>query len=129
MFDFGAKLAAGLPYGEFLEKHGSAEHQRRWADLYERVELTESQQTLLRSFTREMKVLCLAGAWCGDCVNQCPIFERFVQATARILVRYFDRDAHADMAAELSICGGSRVPVVVFLSEDNFEVGRLGDRT
>jgi hypothetical protein len=47
---------------------------------------------LLASFKLEMKVLCLAGAWCGDCVNQCPIFEHFAQANPRIVVRYFDRD-------------------------------------
>jgi thiol-disulfide isomerase/thioredoxin len=76
-----------------------------------------------------MPVICLAGAWCGDCVNQCPIFEHFAQATDKISVRYFDRDVHADLAAELKICGGNRVPVVVLLSEDLQEVGRYGDRT
>ena len=76
-----------------------------------------------------MSVLCLAGAWCGDCVNQCPIFDHFERLNPRISVRYFDRDTHADLARELKVCGGARVPVVVFLSEDGFEVGRFGDRT
>jgi len=74
-------------------------------------------------------VLCLAGAWCGDCVNQCPIFDRFAAVSPRIELRFFDRDAHPELAAELRICGGARVPVLVFLSEDGQEVARYGDRT
>jgi hypothetical protein len=127
--DFAAKLPLGLSYREFLEQHGAEEHRRRWAAVHAAVKLTEPQRALLASFTREMPVLCLAGAWCGDCVNQCPIFDHFAQASDRIQMRYFDRDAHPDLTAELAICGGKRVPVVVFLSEDGHEVCRFGDRT
>jgi len=129
MFDFAAKFAAGLAYDDFLAGHGSDEHRRRWADFHARVKLSRQQRSLVAGFTREMKVLCLAGAWCGDCVNQCPIFDHVAAANERIVIRYFDRDTHADLSDELKICGGARVPVLVFLSEDDFEVGRFGDRT
>jgi hypothetical protein len=129
MFDFAAKFSEGLPYDDFLGKHGTDEHRRRWADFHGRVRLAPEQLALLSGFQREIKVLCLAGAWCGDCVNQCPIFDHFARANERIIVRYFDRDTHADLTGELKICGGARVPVVVFLSEDGFEVSRFGDRT
>jgi thiol-disulfide isomerase/thioredoxin len=129
MLDFAAQFAAGLAYADFLKTHGTEEHRRRWADLHARVQLTPEQQSLIASFKREMKVLCLAGAWCGDCVNQCPIFDHFAAVNERIVVRYFDPDTHPELAAELKVCGGARVPVIVFLSEDAFEVGRYGDRT
>jgi thiol-disulfide isomerase/thioredoxin len=129
MFDFAARFPAGLTYEEFLAKQGSDEHRRRWADFHGRVKLTPAQTELLASFRREIRVLCLAGAWCGDCVNQCPIFDHFARANERIIVRYFDRDTHPELAEELKICGGARVPVLVFLSEDGFEVQRFGDRT
>lgn len=45
------------------------------------------------------------------------------------MLRFFDRDAHPDLAQELSICGGARVPVVVFLNEDDQPLARYGDRT
>lgn len=129
MYDFAAKFSAGLDYDAFLKAHGTDEHRRRWADFHARVTLTPDQQKLLAGFQREMKVLCLAGAWCGDCVNQCPIFEHFAKVSPKLNVRYFDRDTHPELAAELKVCGGARVPVVVFLSEDDFEVARFGDRT
>jgi thiol-disulfide isomerase/thioredoxin len=129
MFDFDGKFDAGLAYDEFLARHGSQEHRRRWKALDEQLKLSDAQRALVASFKREVKVLCLAGAWCGDCVNQCPILEHFARANPRIVVRYFDRDTHPDLGGELGICGGTRVPVVVFLSEDGFEVARYGDRT
>ena len=129
MFDFAAKFDQGLKYADFLAQHGTDEHRRRWAGVYDALQLTVAQRELLGGFKRRTKVLCLAGAWCGDCVNQCPIFERFAEATTTLDIRYFDRDAHVDLAAELKVCGGARVPVVVFLSEDGQHVGWYGDRT
>jgi thiol-disulfide isomerase/thioredoxin len=93
------------------------------------VKLTSDQKSLLQSFTREMKVVVMAGAWCGDCINQCPIFDEFAATTSKIVVRYFDRDANPELAAELQTCGAARVPCVVFLSEDGQFCGRYGDRT
>jgi hypothetical protein len=70
----------------------------------------------------------VAGAWCGDCINQCPVFDHFSKATAQIDLRFLDRDAKPEVRSELAINGGHRVPVVVFLSEDWFEVSRFGER-
>ena len=69
------------------------------------------------------------GAWCGDCAEQCPIFTVFEEASPLIHVRYVDRDAHPELKETLTICGGARVPQVVFFSEDMQQVGRYGDRT
>jgi thiol-disulfide isomerase/thioredoxin len=129
MSNYATKFDAGLKYIAFLETHGTEEHRRRWDGVYQAIELTTDQRELLSGFKRQMMVLCLAGAWCGDCVNQCPIFERIAEATPMVHIRYFDRDVHADLAAELKICGGARVPVVVFLAEDGEQVGWYGDRT
>ena len=129
MFNFAEKYEQGLKYHDFLDQHGTEEHHRRWQGVYDSVSLTLEQLQILSGFVREMKVLCLAGAWCGDCVNQCPIFERFAEIAPPIEVRFFDRDLHADFQAAVQLCGGKRVPVVVLLSEDNQFCGMYGDRT
>lgn len=123
------KFETAYRYPQFLEKYGEPEHIRRWGEVYESVALSDEQHALLRSFARDMNVLCLTGAWCGDCVMQCPILQRFAEATPRIHLRFIDRDADAEVGEALRVCGGQRVPVVVFLSEDFHECGRYGDRT
>ncbi len=127
--DFAAKYEEGLTYQDFLEKYATDEHRRRWQAVHDRVVLSGEQKSLLDGFVREMKVLVGAGTWCGDCVNQCPIFEHFADANNKIGIRYFDRDDHPDLVEELSICGGKRVPTLLFLSEDGYPCGRSGDRT
>jgi hypothetical protein len=129
MFNFAEKHPQGLKYHDFLAQHGSEEHRRRWQAVYDRVALKLEQLQILSGFVREMKVLCLAGAWCGDCASQCPIFERFAEIAPPIELRFFDRDLHADFQAAVQLCGGNRVPLVVFLSEDNQFCGMYGDRT
>lgn len=127
--NFQDKYSQGLPYADFLARYANEGQKQRWRQVHEQVQLTAAQKTLLSSFERTMPVLCLAGAWCGDCINQCPIFEHFAAVAPVLQVRYLDRDDHADVQQELQVNGGRRVPVLVFLSEDGLEVGRYGDRT
>lgn len=127
--DWKAHFQQALPYHEFLQRYGTDVHRERWARVYDAVQLTPQQRTLLEGFQRQMNLLVLAGTWCGDCVNQCPVLQRFAEATPKIQVRFLDRDEHPDVREELSINRGYRIPMVVFLSEDFVEVARYGERT
>jgi thiol-disulfide isomerase/thioredoxin len=122
------RFSAALPMDHFLSKYGTAVHRARWKETFDAVRLTEAQKELLAAFKREMNVMVLAGAWCGDCSGQCPIFDRFAEAAPVIKVGYLDNADHADVQRELSINGGKRVPVVVYFSEDGYEVLRYGER-
>ena len=127
--EWGQVFAEGLSYRDFLAKHGTAEHQKRWQAVYDSVTLTAEQRELLSGFVREMHVLCIAGAWCGDCVNQCPILERIAEQNPKIQVKFVDRDVQAAAQDAVVMNAGRRVPAMIFLSEDNYECGRYGDRT
>ena len=47
-------------------------------------------------------------------ISACDILQarvaRFAEANPKIDLRFFDRDAHGELADALSICGGRRVP-------------------
>jgi thiol-disulfide isomerase/thioredoxin len=122
------KQKVGLSYNDFLQRYGTDVHKSRWKQFYDQITLTDAQRSLLQSFNRTMPVLCLAGTWCGDCVNQCPIFQQFAAVAPAIQLRFIDRDEHADAQQALQINGGNRVPVLVFFSEDGCEVARFGER-
>jgi hypothetical protein len=124
-----AAFAVALPYDRFLDRHATPEQRDRWHAFHGRVQLTAAQRELLGGFVRRMPVLVLAGAWCGDCVNQCPIFAQFAAASPAIDLRLLDRDALPDIAAHLKVCGGQRVPVAAFFSEDFTPILFYGDRT
>ena len=119
----------GLTYTDFIARYANDVQKDRWRQAFDQVRLNDEQKKLLSSFQRTMPVLCLAGAWCGDCINQCPAFEHFAQAAPSIQLRFVDRDEHAAVQKELQINAGNRVPVLVFFSEDGAEVSRYGERT
>jgi hypothetical protein len=129
MYDFASIWPQGLEYSAFLDRFATPEQRRRWDAVHEQVRLTPLQMDLLRGFKRTMFVPVVAGAWCGDCIQQCPMLDHFATANERIQIRYFDRDQHPDLADAVSLCGGRRVPTVVFLSEEMKFCGLLGDRT
>ena len=119
----------GLTYSQFLEEHGHDGDQRRWKQVYEQSELTNDQSALLSSFVRELNVLVISGAWSWDCVVQCPILQRFAETAECINLRFIDRDKFPELKENLTICGGARVPQVLFFNEDMQYVGHYGDRT
>jgi thiol-disulfide isomerase/thioredoxin len=123
------KFSAGLPYDRYLQT-GNEEQQRRWAQVYDAAHLTDIQKQLVGGFVREMKILIFSGIWCGDCVQQCPLIQRIVEGNpGKINLRFTERARESELAPELRINAGSRVPVVVFLSEDNEWCATAGDRT
>ncbi len=127
--EWGPVFAQALGYRDFLAAYGTPDHQKRWQAVYEKVAFTAEQRELLAGFVREIRVLCIAGAWCGDCVNQCPIMARIGEQNPKIVVRFVDRDVQAAAQDAALMNLGRRVPAVIFLSEDDHECGRYGDRT
>lgn len=128
--DWQGIYAAGLPYGEFLAKYGTEPQQQRWQAKRDSLRLSDEQRERLGRFSRQMHVICMAGAWCGDCVDQCPMFALFEEGCPSLNIHFVDRDdCDAAFKESIKICGGNRVPVVVFLSEDFQPTGLYGDRT
>lgn len=122
-----AAHARGLGYGDYLASDpGKAQP---WRDMSSRVRLTPAQRSLLGSFTRRMPVICLSGIWCGDCSAQGPMLEAIAAACPAADLRWLDRDVHSELSERVAICGGRRVPTVIWMNEDFEFVSLLGDRT
>jgi hypothetical protein len=123
------QFASALPYDRYV-KTGNDEQQRRWDRVYEAARLNDTQKQLIAGFVREMKILVLSGIWCGDCVEQCPLIQRIAEGNSgKIDLRFIERPREGELIPELRINAGSRVPVVVFLSEDDEWCATAGDRT
>jgi thiol-disulfide isomerase/thioredoxin len=125
--DLRSKHEAGLTYADYLGTDpGKA---GPWKTIYDQIELTADQRTLVGGFTRRMPVLCLSGIWCGDCAQQGPLLQRIAEANHGIDLRWLDRDEHRDLAERVQINAGLRVPVAIFMAEDFEPVSIMGDRT
>jgi thiol-disulfide isomerase/thioredoxin len=123
------RFAVGLPYDRYVQT-GSEEQQRRWSQVYDAARLSGAQRQLITGFVREMKILIFSGIWCGDCVQQCPLIRRIAEINpAKIDLRFIERPKETGLAPEMRINAGSRVPLVIFLSEDDEWCATAGDRT
>ncbi|NIA07191.1 MAG: thiol reductase thioredoxin [Actinobacteria bacterium] len=124
---FKGYFAKALKYQDYLAT-GEQVHRQRWNGHYQAVHLIREQQELTSSFVRRLNVLFMSGIWCGDCVRQGPIVQRIAETNDLIDLRFIDNKENPELAEELRLNGASKVPVVVFLSEDFFELARFGDR-
>lgn len=126
-----------VPYASYLAG-GTHHQQHQWAHFdqlsREHAPLSSAQKDLIASFTRRINVLVLSGTWCGDCVHQCPLLEQLAEVApassgGTIDLRFIDRDEASELAEAVKICGGLRVPTVIFLNEDLEFVSLMGDRS
>ncbi|MDP7070227.1 MAG: thioredoxin family protein [Phycisphaerales bacterium] len=122
-----AAFDAALPYEDYLT--ASPAHADAWRAVSEQVTITPEHLTLLQRFAREMRILVISGAWCGDCVRQGPALAAIGAACPRIDVRFIDRDHPASPIDQFNINEGARVPVAIFMAEDGALVSHLGDKT
>ncbi len=121
-----SQFEAAKALGPYLAE-GPAKHRSKWEAMAEHIALGDEQRQRAATFVRNMPVLCLSGIWCGDCVRQGPILEAIAAASSGVDLRFVER-AEDQLAEELRINGALKVPVVVLLSEDFYEVARIGDR-
>ena len=122
-----SKHAAGVPYDDYVRS--SPQHEAAWRAVEARVKLLDAQRALMGGFTRRINVICLSGMWCGDCSAQGPMLNAIAGASTMVDLRWLDRDEHKDLSDEVRICGGLRVPTVIFANEDFEFLSLLGDRT
>jgi len=117
----------GLPYADYIAsgEPNQIDNVRNYERL---IALTMAQEQLLNSYVRKMHVLVLSGLWCGDCTRQVPMLAAIERACPPIEMRYLDSRSHPELHEELRINGALKVPVVVVLSEDFYELSRFGDR-
>jgi hypothetical protein len=120
----------GLAFDEFVGR-AEPEHQPQWRERYAQLELTPQQNVLVKSFTREMNILCLTGPWCGDCALQGAALARIGAANPeKVHLRFIPRaDEHAELITRNMINAGFRVPLTWLMAEDFEPCARFGDRT
>ena len=118
-----------VPYRDYLLT-GNVRERAAWARAEAALPAMPADAgTRLDPAGRIVKVLCLSGIWCGDCVRSVPIVARLAEvAGPTVDLRLVDRDAIPELRDELRVLGAMRVPMVVFLTEDFHEIGRYGDR-
>lgn len=121
------KFTTAVDYEAYLATDPAREG--NWRAVERTIELTPEQRTVIDGFVRPMPVLVVSGIWCGDCVQQGPMLHRIAQASPQIDLRWLDRDEHLDLSEAVKICGGLRVPTVIFMAEDFEFVHLFGDRT
>lgn len=124
-----SKHVAGLVYDAYVGT-GNPDQQAAWRKFHGLVTLTASQREVLEGFVRRMPVLVISGTWCGDCVQQVPMFDHIARATNGCVdLRLVDRDMHKDLSDQVKICGGNRVPTILFMNEDFEFIALAGDKS
>lgn len=118
----------GLSYDRYVAG-GTPDQRESWSRVYSRLALTPAQREFVASFKRTMPVLVTSGLWCGDCSAQCPMLARIAEANPCIELRFVDRDREKELAEHVRICGGLRVPTVIFMNEDFEFVALRGDKS
>ena len=116
------------PYEEYIKEY--PEKSIRWIEFEKRSpDLSEEQKKRVQGFNRGINILAMVGIWCGDCVRQIPMIRKIAEAAGdKVKLRVIERETSVELMEELRIVGAARLPMFVFLTEDFWEITRVGDR-
>ena len=116
-----------VSYKDYV-KTGTPEQNEKWQNFEQKIVLSNLQVNRVKSFKRKINNLVMSGVWCGDCIRQGPMFRAIELANPIINFRFIDNRENPELLEELKINGAQKVPVIVSLSEDFYELSRFGDR-
>ena len=125
---FKEAFSLGLEYEAYLAT-GSQAEQEKFRAYAAKLPQSEQLESCAGQWKRTLHCLVFSGTWCGDCARQCPMLHEIASKSSFVSLRFLDNREHSRFADEVRIHGASRVPTVVLLSEDFFELARFGDRT
>lgn len=117
----------GQDYQSYVES-GTPEQKMKWEEMAKSISLSDTQKSLVSSFKRKLNIVVMSGIWCGDCVRQGPMLRALELANENLTFRYLDNKENPELLEELKINGAQKVPVIVVLSEDFYELQRFGDK-
>lgn len=124
---FRSYFEKSVSYQDYV-KTGTSEQQDKWQSFEQKITLSSEQNVRVGSFKRKLNNLVMSGVWCGDCIRQGPMFRAIENANPLLNFRFIDNRENPELQEELRINGAQKVPVIVSLTEDFYEVGRFGDR-
>ena len=116
-----------LDYESYLNT-GTEQEKEKWRSYEQEVSLTPELIKRISSFKRKLNILVMSGIWCGDCIRQGPIFNAIEKQSKLFKFKFIDNRENPELLEELKINGAQKVPVIVCLTEDFYEVSRFGDK-
>lgn len=116
-----------LHYENYLDT-GTEQEKEKWRNYEQEVSLAPELIKRISSFKRKLNILVMSGIWCGDCIRQGPIFNAIEKQSELFKFKFIDNRENPELLEELKINGAQKVPVIVCLTEDFYEVSRFGDK-
>jgi hypothetical protein len=121
------RFEQGLTYDEF--KARMTRNQERFAASEAAVALGADDLAAFRRLPAPLNVLVLAEDWCGDVIDNLPVLGRLAEASGKLNVRVFPRDANPDLMDQYLNHGEYRsIPVFAFFDEQLNALGHFIER-
>ena len=122
----------GLTYEEYVNQLEPA-FQRRYQRSYQKVALSEEQINFLKLPSRPVRAIVFTTKTCTDSVSAVPIMKKIQEHGTFIDLRVIDINKGDQEVEEVfenyTTNGDKRVPVIITLSEDYYEINRWVERS
>ncbi|HEV2235356.1 MAG TPA: thioredoxin family protein [Ktedonobacterales bacterium] len=121
------RFEQGLTYDEFTAR--MTRNQERFAASEAAVALDADDLAAFRRLPQALNVLVLAEDWCGDVIDNLPVLGRLAEASGKLNVRIFLRNANPDLMDQYLNQGQFRsIPVFAFFDEHFNALGHFIER-
>jgi hypothetical protein len=105
------------------------DQKENWKDYQSKIVFDKDLEAILKSPSLPINIIVFSGAWCPECALAVSILEKMTNISSYISLHILDREKLIDVYENYRPNGDSRVPVVLFTSEDFFLVSMWIERS
>ena len=82
----------------------------------------------IKAIQKPLVILAITEGWCGDSAQNVPLFSKFDGINTNVKTKYVLRDENLPLIDAYLTNGARAIPKVIFINENNEEVGVWGAR-
>jgi hypothetical protein len=92
---------------------------RRMKRLDKTIKITDTTQAVFNTILEKQTWLVLTEGWCGDAAQNLPVIHKLAAENDNIALKIVLRDEHLELMDLFLTNGGSAIPKVIVLDEEN----------
>ena len=121
------RFQQGMTFQQYLDQMKT--NNERFLQYLREVKIRPEDRQALERFGKPLKIMVITEDWCGDALQNFPVFAKLVDGLPNVEMRVFLRDQHPDLMDQyLNQEIYRSIPVFVFFDEKMNELARFIER-
>ncbi|MFX1513073.1 MAG: thioredoxin family protein [Promethearchaeota archaeon] len=123
----------GMSFNDYLDRMETEDDKKRTKRYHDRITKNFTPKQLKIDIENQLHLVVIVATWCWDCKANVPVFERIVENSPNLAIKYFIKEElqedpiHKKLLSKIN--GSERIPQLLIFSKDFYFIDRWVERS